>query len=99
MLFSDALERVNRAAEAETNGDPGARAALLREVRYLTLAIETPAETATRIRFQVLESSLNENERLHAANHGERRSPCRIYVSGWQRSLVCSMPLSKTLER
>ena len=49
----EALGRVQRAVYDSAAGDTGARAKLLNEVHLLRAVIETPEETAMRIRFHV----------------------------------------------
>lgn len=50
---SQALENVNKAAQDDTNGTGQAHFAFLESIRNLTLAVENPAETLMRNRFEV----------------------------------------------
>ncbi|KAJ5089736.1 hypothetical protein N7532_008420 [Penicillium argentinense] len=70
MSVSDALARVQKFAAAEAAGDKDAHAALLKSIRELQLAAETPLETTSRMNFQIMQNiSIRvaiENRFLHA---------------------------------
>ena len=51
---SQALDAVNKAVQGDTNGDGQAHITLLNSIRKLTLAVEKPAETLMRHRFEVI---------------------------------------------
>lgn len=52
-LVSQALDDVNKAAQADTNSTGQAHINLREAIRKLTLAVEKPEETLMRLRFQV----------------------------------------------
>jgi hypothetical protein len=55
MSVSEALAQVQKLAAAEEAGDKDAHASLLKAIRELQLAAETPLETTSRFNFQVSE--------------------------------------------
>lgn len=54
MDLSKAISDVQNAAQADTTGHGQNHVDLLASIRRLTLAAETPAETLSRMRFEVL---------------------------------------------
>lgn len=50
---TQALEHVNKAAQADTSGTGQAHSDLIESIRKLTLAVEKPNETLTRCRLEV----------------------------------------------
>lgn len=53
MAALKALQEVNKLVEEESKGDSSAHAKLLKSIRNLQLAVETPLETTSRLNFQV----------------------------------------------
>ena len=53
MDLSGLIRDVQAAAEADSKGDLGTHGRLLQAIQKLNLAAETPAETSTRIIYQV----------------------------------------------
>lgn len=53
MAVSRELAEVQRLVAAEAAGDKNAHGELLRAIRQLQLAVETPVETTSRFNFQV----------------------------------------------
>lgn len=53
MAVLEQIENLQQLAAAEAAGDETAHHELLREIRALQLAVETPLETTSRINFQV----------------------------------------------
>jgi hypothetical protein len=53
MTLSAALEKVQALAVQEAAGNKDSHADLLRAIRELQLAVETPLETTSRLNFQV----------------------------------------------
>lgn len=54
MSLQDAIQRVQRAAEADTGNDQGKHAYLLEQIHQLRLAAETPAESIMRVRWEFM---------------------------------------------
>ncbi|KAF7586328.1 hypothetical protein BBP40_009056 [Aspergillus hancockii] len=77
MTFSKELAAVQRFAAAEASGDVNAHGGLLKAIRALQLAVETPVETTSRLNFQIMQNiSMRvavEKQFLHlvAAQHGK----------------------------
>lgn len=53
MSVSEALSKVQKLVYEEASGNKDAHAELLKAIRELQLAAETPLETTTRVNFQV----------------------------------------------
>lgn len=56
MSLSEKLAQVQKLVAAEEAGDKDAHANLLREIRELQLAAETPLETTSRLNFQIVQN-------------------------------------------
>ena len=54
MRLSEAIDKVQKAAKADTTGTGQRHVDLLEAIRELNLAAETPAETLMRMRFEVM---------------------------------------------
>ena len=65
---SQALERVNKAAQADMTGTGQAHTAFLQSIRKLTLAVEKPAETLMRTRFEVRVSKTTPSSPEYSVN-------------------------------
>ncbi len=53
MDVSKEIDNVRKAAQADTTGSGQAHVDMLEAIRKLNLAVETPAETLMRMRFEV----------------------------------------------
>ncbi|KAJ5759510.1 S-adenosyl-L-methionine-dependent methyltransferase [Penicillium odoratum] len=56
MSVSDALSKVQKLVSEESAGNNNTHAALLKAIRELQLAVETPLETTSRLNFQILQN-------------------------------------------
>ncbi|KAJ5645199.1 hypothetical protein N7507_011210 [Penicillium longicatenatum] len=56
MSVSEALAKVQNLISEEASGNKDAHADLLKAIRELQLAVETPLETTSRVNFQMLQN-------------------------------------------